>query len=209
MANAVYPLYKQALLTEADANKSLNQTGSNAPYAALITTASGYAYSTSHQFYSNLTNIVGTPQPINSPTVVNGTFDGDDVTFTAVSGTVVGAIVIYRQNAGANTTWRLVLYEDTSVTGLPVTPNGGNIVITWNASGIFTLSDEAAKYDIRRIGELPDGLPLYQYRYRGNDEISVGVLAQEAKMQHRQAVGRKGKFMAVDYGMLMERSLAH
>ena len=107
-------LFKQSLMTEADANKSLNQTGSNAPYAALITTSSGYTYSASHQFYSSLTNIVGTPQPITTPTVVNGMFDGDDVTFTAVSGTVVGAIVIYRQNAGANTTWRLVLYEDTS-----------------------------------------------------------------------------------------------
>ena len=28
---------------------------------------------------------------------------------------------------------------DTGVTGLPVTPNGGDISITWNASGIFTL----------------------------------------------------------------------
>src|SRR5215471_10783948 len=184
MANAVYPLFKQSLLTEADTNKSLNQTGSNAPYASLITTSSGYTYSASHQFYTSLTNIVGTPQPITTPTVVNGTFDGDDVTFTAVSGTVVGAIVIYRQNAGANTTWRLVLYEDTSVTGLPVTPNGGNIVITWNASGIFTLSDLDAKLDVRRVGQLPDGLPLYAYRYRGSRRRSVGVLAHEAAQHY-------------------------
>jgi hypothetical protein len=33
----------------------------------------------------------------------------------------------------------LVAYIDSSVTGLPVTPNGGNIGITWNASGIFAL----------------------------------------------------------------------
>ena len=26
-----------------------------------------------------------------------------------------------------------------SLTGLPVTPNGGDITVTWNASGIFTL----------------------------------------------------------------------
>jgi hypothetical protein len=208
MANAVYPLFKQSLLTEADANKSLNQTGSNAPYASLITTSSGYVYSAAHQFYSSLSNIVGTPQPITTPTVVNGTFAGDNVTFTAVSGTVVGAIVIYRQNAGANTTWRLVLFEDTSVTGLPVTPNGGNIVITWNASGIFTLSDAAAKQDIIRIGELPDGLPLYKYRYRHSGEVSVGVLAHEAAKNHPKAVGRRGRFQAVNYPMLMEAALA-
>lgn len=104
MANAVYPLWKQSLMTEADTNKSLNQTGSNAPYAALITTSSGYTYSASHQYYSSLTNIVGTPQPITTPTVTNGTFDGDDVTFTAVSGTRGGQdrrVVWSRQDAAA------------------------------------------------------------------------------------------------------------
>lgn len=140
MANAIYPLYKQSLL-KADANLDLIQTGaSTAPYVALITTSSGYTYATTHQYYSDLTNIVGTDQQETTPAVSTaGTFSGDNLTWTAVTGTVIGAFVIYRKNAGANTTWRLVLYEDTSVTGLPVTPNGGNILITWNVSGIFTL----------------------------------------------------------------------
>jgi hypothetical protein len=51
----------------------------------------------------------------------------------------VEALVLYRKNAGANTTWRLVAYIDTGVTGLPVTPNGSDITITWNASGILQL----------------------------------------------------------------------
>jgi len=54
-----------------------------------------------------------------------------------VSGTTAEALVIFIKNAGANTTWRLVAYIDTGVTGLPVTPNGGNIVTAWNASGIL------------------------------------------------------------------------
>jgi hypothetical protein len=33
----------------------------------------------------------------------------------------------------------LVAYLDTGVTGLPVTPNGGDITISWHASGIFQL----------------------------------------------------------------------
>ena len=82
---------------------------------------------------------MGTDQEITTKTITNGTFDGDNVTFTAVSGSSVEALVLYRKNAGANTTWRLIAYIDTSVTGLPVTPNGGDIDITWNASGIFTL----------------------------------------------------------------------
>jgi Chaperone of endosialidase len=205
MANAVYPRFKQSLLTEADANKSLDQTGSSAPFAALVTTSGGYTYSAAHQFYSSLSNIQGTDVAITTPTVANGLFDGDDCTFTAVSGTVIGAIVIYRKNTGANTTWRLVLYEDTSVTGLPVTPNGGNIVITWNASGIFQLSDVRAKADVRRIGDLAPGIGLYDYRYKEGFDTGrlVGLLAQEVAEVMPQAVGRLGPHWGVDYGRVL------
>ena len=176
-------------MTEADTNKSLNQTSANAPNLALVTTSGGYTYNAAHQFYSSLSNIVGTPAPITTPTVVNGTFDGDDVTFTAVSGTVVGALVIYRANSGANTTWRLVLYEDTSVTGLPVTPNGGNIVVTFNASGIFTLSSVTKKQDVVQVGRFgPVG--VYEYSYIGDDRACRcrGFLAHEVKRHVPKAV---------------------
>jgi hypothetical protein len=138
MANAIYPIYKQSLLA-GDANADLdNDTATDGPFVALIDTAT-YTYSAAHDFYSDLSGIVGTDQRITTPTVTTGLFDGANVTFTAVSGASVEALVIYRKNAGANTTWRLVAYIDTGVTGLPVTPNGGDITITWNASGIFQL----------------------------------------------------------------------
>lgn len=138
MANAIYPLYKQSLLA-GDSNADLdNDTTTDGVYVALVDTGT-YTYSTAHQYYSSLSGVVGTDQRITSPTVANGLFDGADVTFTAVSGNSVEALVIYRKNSGANTTWRLVAYIDTGVTGLAVTPNGGNITITWNASGIFQL----------------------------------------------------------------------
>lgn len=138
MANAIYPIYKQALLA-ASASVSLDQDDTtNGPFVALVDTGT-YTYSAAHDFYNDLSGIVGTDQRITSPTVTTGTFDGSDVTFTAVSGNSVEALVIYRKNSGANTTWRTVAYIDTSVTGLPVTPNGGDISITWNASGIFTI----------------------------------------------------------------------
>jgi hypothetical protein len=195
MANAVYPKFKQSLLTEADANKSLDQTSTSAPFAALVTTSGGYTYSAAHQFYSSLTNVQGTDVAITTPTVVNGLFDGDDVTFTAVSGTVIGAIVIYRKNSGANTTWRLVLYEDTSVTGLPVTPNGGNIVVTWNASGIFQLCDSNTKTNIRQVGKR-GRMNIYEYAYRGFEDLRfTGPMAQEVERYAPHAVhevmGRK------------------
>jgi len=137
MANAIYPKYKEALLN-ASANSAITGSGTTGLYVALVDTGT-YTYSASHEFYSSLSGIVGTDQEITSPTLTNGVVDGGDVTFSAVSGNSVEALVIYRKNAGANTTWRLVAYIDTGQTGLPVTPNGGSITITWNASGIFAL----------------------------------------------------------------------
>ena len=138
MANAIYPKFKEALLSAAT-NSGLDQnTSTDGPFCALVD-AGTYTYSSAHQFYSSLSGVVGTDQRITSPTVTVGTLDGSDLTYTAVSGNSVEALVIYRKNSGANTTWRLVAYIDTSVTGLPVTPNGGDITITWNASGIFTI----------------------------------------------------------------------
>jgi len=135
MANAVYPLYKGFLLTAA-ANVSLDQdTTTDGPYCALVDTGT-YTYSAAHDFYNDLSGVVGTDQRISTPTTASGLFDGDNLTYTSVSGNSIEALVVYRHNSGANTTWKLVFYEDTGVTGLPVTPNGGNITVTWSGSGI-------------------------------------------------------------------------
>ncbi len=130
MANAVYPLYKQALL-DASSDVDLND---GTVKAALVDTGT-YTYSAAHDFYDDVSGVVGTPQTINNTTVTNGLFDGDNVTFTAVSGNSVEAIIIYIDTGVAGTS-RLVAYLDTGHTGLPVTPNGGDITVTWNGSGI-------------------------------------------------------------------------
>ena len=137
MANALYPLWKDALL-DGVANADLTGTGTTGVFAALIDTGT-YTYSAAHDFYSDLSGVVGTDVEVTSITTTAGVVDGADITFTAVTGATVEAIVLYRKNAGANTTWYLIAYIDTGVTGLPVTPNGGNITVTWNASGIFAL----------------------------------------------------------------------
>lgn len=133
MANAIYPLYKQALL-DAAANTDVNDLTVK---VALIDTGT-YAYNAAHEFFSSVSGVVGTPQTIANTTVVNGLFDGDNVTYTAVTGNSAEALLIYIDTGTAGTS-RLVAWIDTSVTGLPVTPNGGDITITWNASGIFQL----------------------------------------------------------------------
>lgn len=135
MANAVYPLYKKAILDGA-ANSALTGTGATGLWVALIDTGT-YVYSAAHQFYSDLSGIVGTDVEITGVTTTAGVVDGADVVFTSVVGASVEALVLYRKNAGANTTWRLVAYIGSSVVGLPALPNGGDVTVTWNASGIF------------------------------------------------------------------------
>ena len=138
MANALYPKWKEALLQNS-AGSSLAGAGTTGVYVALVDTGS-YTYSAAHQFYSSLSGVVGTDQEIGATkTFAGGVFDGADVTFPSVTGATAEALVLYVKNAGANTTWQLVAYIDTGVTGLPVTPNGGNIGVSWNASGIFAL----------------------------------------------------------------------
>lgn len=128
-------------MTETAQQKGLDQPdAANGPAVALLVISTGgYVYSPAHQFYSDLNSIQGTPQQITSPTVLNGVFAGQSVVFTAITAPAIGGFAIYRPNTGANTTWRLVLYEDTGIIGFPIAPNGGNIIITWNTQGILQL----------------------------------------------------------------------
>jgi len=134
MANALYPKWKEQL-RQFTAN---NNVSVGTVKVALIDTGT-YTYNAADQFYSSASAAaVGTPQTIGSKTFTNGVFDGADVTYTAVTGASIEALIIW-VDTGSNATSPLVAYIDTSVTGLPVTPNGGDITIVWNASGIFAL----------------------------------------------------------------------
>lgn len=133
MTSAIYPKWKEAVM-QASSNSSLGGT-----VKAVLVDTGTYTYSSSHEFLSDLSGTGGTAQTLASKTYTGGVFDAADVTFTAVAGTVTyEAIVIYIDTGVAGTS-RLVYYYDTSGGGLPVTSNGGDVAITWNASGIFVL----------------------------------------------------------------------
>lgn len=135
MANAIYPLYKQALL-DALANVDLN----DGDVRVILIDAADYIFSTAHDFLDDVPAIarVATSGTMTNTTVTNGIFDADDVTLSLVSGDQSEALLFYI-HTGVESTSRLVAYIDTGVTGLPVTPNGGNINLIWNASGIFQI----------------------------------------------------------------------
>lgn len=74
-----------------------------------------------------------------SKTLTGGVFDAADVTLTAVTGDPFESIVIYK-DSGVAATSTLIVFIDTA-TGLPLTPNGGDVVVQWDsgASKIFAL----------------------------------------------------------------------
>ena len=138
MANVVYPKWKEAIGSGLTNSDVITDTAQDGIYAALV--SSGYTYSSNDQYKTDLgANIVGTPTRITGNTFEDGVLDGGDVTFTSVTGSQVTQIVLYRANSGAESTWRLVAKLDTDITNLPLTPNGGDITVNWNASGIFGL----------------------------------------------------------------------
>lgn len=72
-------------------------------------------------------------------TTVAGVADADDVTISTATGDVSEAIELFFAS-GTDSTSFLIAYID-SGTGLPVTPNGGDITIAWAAASpkIFKL----------------------------------------------------------------------
>jgi hypothetical protein len=83
--------------------------------------------------------VVAAGVTITSPTSTLGVADGADITWTAVSGAQCEIVLVYK-DTGTATTSPLIAYID-QATNLPVTPNGGNITVTWDntANRIFVL----------------------------------------------------------------------
>ena len=95
----------------------------------------GYTFSAAHKFVSDVTGaggtLVATSANLSSKTVTNGIADAADFTYTAVgAGSSCAALVGY-QDTGVAGTSRLIFFID-SATGLPVTPNGGDISVAWD-----------------------------------------------------------------------------
>ncbi len=111
----------------------------------------GYTFSAAHKFVNEVTGaggtLVATSIALASKTIASGVADAADVTFSAVgAGAAITSVIFFQSSAvtgGADvaaSAQRLIAYFDT-MTGLPVTPNGGDITIQFDngASKIFKL----------------------------------------------------------------------
>lgn len=82
--------------------------------------------------------IIGTPTVITTPTAsAAGVCDGDDVNFFAVTGDPILYVLIYQDTGNPATSYLIALF-DTIPGFLPKTPDGNDIPIVWNPSGIFS-----------------------------------------------------------------------
>ena len=55
------------------------------------------------------------------------------------------------------------------------------------------------KDDIREVGELDNGLPVYSFRYKGDPKTQIGLMAQDVEKRDPKAVGSLFGLKTVDY----------
>lgn len=71
------------------------------------------------------------------------------------------------------------------------------------AASAGAFSDVRLKRDIQRIGHLPSGLPVYDFRYAWSDEPYRGVMAHEAAEIFPEAVSvHDSGYLMVDYSRI-------
>ena len=132
MANALYPDFKRALL-----NKECD-LDTDTIKATLIDSAD-YTYGSGHTSYA--TDVaaaakVAASSALGSPTIAVGVFDTADFTWSSVTGDVSEAIILWDDTHASD---ELIAFYDSTISGMPVTPNGGDINCAVNASGWFSL----------------------------------------------------------------------
>ena len=133
MANRLYDLGRESFL-----KGEISWDGDNIK-AVLVDSASYTPDTAVDQFFDDVSGVVATSGNLASKTTTDGVADAADVTFSSVTGNQSEFIVVY-QDTGTPSTSRLIAIVDTA-TGLPVTPNGGDIVVQWDtgANKIFKL----------------------------------------------------------------------
>lgn len=63
----------------------------------------------------------------------------------------------------------------------------------------LALSDRRTKEDITKVGELFDGSPIYRFRYIGNPQWQIGLMAQEVQERNPDAIEEINGLLHVNY----------
>jgi hypothetical protein len=126
MANALFDRARQRFL-EGQFNWNTDTIK-----AVLLDTGTYTVNLSAHEFLSDIGTgaRISTSGAFTGKATTGGAADANDVTFTSVTGASIEAIVLYR-DTGVDATSPLIAFIDTA-TGLPITPNGGDIIVTWD-----------------------------------------------------------------------------
>ena len=67
-------------------------------------------------------------------------------------------------------------------------------------------SDARLKEDIKQVGTAKNGLPIYTFKYKGDDaeQTHIGYMAQDVEKIHPEAVGESHGYKTVDYDKASE-----
>lgn len=135
MANTLYIAAKNAFLTG-----QMDWTSDTIK----VSLVRGYTLNQGHTMLADITSsggtIVATSAALSSTTATGGVADADDTTFELVpAGPACDTLIIFK-DTGDPSTSPLIAYID-SGGNLPITPNGGDITVTWDdgAAKIFSL----------------------------------------------------------------------
>jgi hypothetical protein len=100
---------------------------------------------------------------------------------------------------------------ETKKLDMPAMPQGRSAMddvaaIANIAATVMSMSDSRVKEDIKHIGNTYDGQKIYSYRYKGEPQTHIGLLAQEVEKKHPEAVGNIKGVKMVDYDMATEEA---
>lgn len=135
MASYIYGLGREAFL-----DGGISWSAANIK-CLLVDSADYTPNQNTDQYHADVASggIVATSGNFASKTVSLGVADAADVTLSSVSGDQAEYIIIYKDSGSSATSPLIAKIDD--YTGLPVTPNGGNITISWpnDSNKIFKL----------------------------------------------------------------------
>lgn len=139
MASFIYNKFKQSLLNGGkDSNSTIIDLVANNINVSLVRkSAYSPTQSSTDEFYSSVTSPVQEADAVlGSKSITSGQFDAATTTFTGVpQGAAIDALVIWKDTT-VDATSPLICFID----GFSVTPNNGDITVTWDTSPDYIFS---------------------------------------------------------------------
>lgn len=107
----------------------------------LLLVSAEYGFNPDHQTPIDVasSSIIATSEILTNKSTMDGGWLSDPVTFSAVTGTIDAVGIIGYLETGTEETNFLLWFQDEGIIGMPFTPNGQNVTLTWSDLGIWRM----------------------------------------------------------------------